>query len=228
MLDRIEAGSERQRQFVADASHELRSPLSTIKAAAEVAQASEDPARFGQLAGEVGAEADRMEVLISDLLDLARLDETTGVRMEPVDLRSVCRAAVGRLPAGDIAIELAPGDATVSGDAEQLERAIFNLVLNARQHATSPVRVSLSSSGGRAVLAVEDDGPGIPVADRERIFERFVRLDSSRARQTGGAGISLSLVRLSVDRHQGTIEVGEAPELGGARFRVELPAVAAS
>ena len=228
MLDRIEAGSERQRQFVADASHELRSPLSTIKAAAEVAQASEDPARFGQLAGEVGAEADRMEVLISDLLDLARLDETTGVRMEPVDLRSVCRAAVGRLPAGDIAIELAPGDATVSGDAEQLERAIFNLVLNARQHATRQVRVSLSSSGGRAVLDVDDDGPGIPAEDRERIFERFVRLDSSRARQTGGAGISLSLVRLIVDRHQGTIEVGEAPELGGARFRVELPAVAAS
>lgn len=222
MLDRLEAGSERQRRFVADASHELRSPLSTIKAAAEVAQASEDPSRFGELADDVAAEAQRMDELITDLLDLARLDEQRRGAVADVRLEQLCRAATERLPASAIDVQLNAEDVTVEGVQEQLERAVFNLVLNATQHARSTVAVEVRVATDAATVAVEDDGPGIETQDRERVFERFERLDASRQRGTGGAGIGLSLVRAIADRHGGTVHVEASTRLGGARFVLRL------
>lgn len=223
MLDRLEQASLRQRQFVADASHELRSPLSTIKAAADVATVSEDPARFGQLAGDVAHEADRMELLIADLLDLARLDESSGPPQATVRLDEVCAGAIGRRISDLPAVELALDDVRVRGDSAQLERAVLNLVANAQVHAASRVRVQTGVEGSMGQVVVDDDGPGIAPADRERVFERFVRLDDSRTRATGGAGIGLALVRAVAERHEGTVEVLEAPELGGARFRLRIP-----
>ena len=225
MLDRLEAGSERQRRFVADASHELRSPLSTIAAAAEVAQASEDPTRFGQLADEVAAESARMEALIADMLDLARLDEQRGTPgTERVGMGSLAERVVARTPAQAIDVDVAAtGDPMVEGSSAQLERAVSNVLLNAVAHAATAVRLEVAEDGSRVLVRVDDDGPGIEPADRERIFERFVRLDASRQRQRGGAGIGLSLVRAIVERHGGEVSVSEAPELHGARFVVDLP-----
>lgn len=225
MLDRIEIGADRQRQFVADASHELRSPLSTIKAAAEVAQASDDPARFGDLADDVAAEADRMDTLIADLLDLASLDEGREPPTARLDLRETCRSAVGRVGVDDPAVELVvlPTPVMVIGDDGQLERAIFNLAGNAVQHADQHVRVSLATGSGSAVVHVDDDGVGVPEADRDRVFERFVRLDRSRTREAGGAGIGLALVAAVAGRHGGTVSVTDAPDLGGARFTLRIP-----
>ena len=226
MLDRLEDGAARQRYFVADASHELRSPLSTIKAAAEVAQASDDPARFRELADEVAAEATRMEALIADLLALARLDEGADHPIqETVDISERCMSAVEQLPSSPISVEVIRADGVVvEGVAQQLERAIFNLLLNATQHARSRVRLESRLLRSRAQVIVDDDGAGVDASERERIFERFVRADRSRQRLTGGTGIGLSLVRIIAERHGGKVIVGDAPELGGARFILEIEA----
>ena len=224
MIDRLEAGSKRQRQFVADASHELRSPLSTIKAAAGVAAVSPDPGKLSQLAGQVSAEADRMEELIADLLDLARFDEGDSAGIEErVELSAVCRAAADRLPPTSAELTIAAAEAvTVRGVELQLERAIFNVLTNAAQHAQRSVQVQVRTAEGRAEIVIDDDGPGIAAEDRERIFDRFVRLDGSRSRATGGSGIGLALVEAITTRHGGTITVTDAPELGGARFVLDL------
>lgn len=163
MLDRLEAGSKRQRQFVADASHELRSPLSTIKAAAGVAAVSPDPGKLSQLAGQVSAEADRMEELIADLLDLARFDEGDSAGIEErVELSAVCRAAADRLPPTSAELTIAAAEAvTVRGVELQLERAIFNVLTNAAQHAQRSVQVQVRTAEGRAEIVIDDDGPGL-------------------------------------------------------------------
>ncbi len=229
MLDRLESSSERQRAFVADASHELRSPLSTIVAAAEIASVSPDPMRLQELAETVSGEAERMQLLVADLLDLARLDED---RLElattAVDVASVCREAMDRFVDAAPAISLsAPEAAHADGVLSQIERVVFNLTENAVTHAESLVSVTVTADGADVKIVVDDDGPGISPEDRERIFERFVRLDTSRGRSTGGIGIGLALVRAIVDRHRGAIAVGESAALGGARFEVTLPAAKA-
>ena len=226
MLDRLESSSERQRAFVADASHELRSPLSTIVAAAEIASVSPDPMRLQELAETVSGEAERMQLLVADLLDLARLDED---RLElattVVDVAAVCREALDRFVDAAPAISLnAPAAAHADGVLSQIERVVFNLAENAVTHAESRVSVTVALDGADVRIAVEDDGPGISPEDRERIFERFVRLDSSRERKTGGIGIGLALVKAIVDRHRGAIRVGDSAALVGARFEVTFPA----
>ncbi|MCQ3811428.1 MAG: HAMP domain-containing histidine kinase [Acidimicrobiia bacterium] len=226
MLDRLESSSERQRAFVADASHELRSPLSTIVAAAEIASVSPDPIKLQRLADTVSGEAERMQLLVADLLDLARLDEDRlEVATTEVDVVSVCRDALHRLEDAAPAISLsAPEVAHADGVLSQIERVVFNLAENAVTHAEGRVEITVTPDGADVLIAVEDDGPGVSPEDRERIFERFVRLDSSRGRATGGIGIGLALVKAIVDRHRGTIGVGDSAALGGARFEVTLPA----
>ncbi len=226
MLDRLESSSERQRAFVADASHELRSPLSTIVAAAEIASVSPDPIKLQKLAETVSGEAQRMQLLVANLLDLARLDED---RLEldttEVDVAAVCRDAVDRFEEEVSAISLnCPAVARADGVASQIEQVVINLVDNAVIHAAGRVVVTVTAEDTKVLIAVEDDGPGISSEDRDRIFERFVRLDSSRARETGGIGIGLALVKAIVDRHRGAIQVGDSAELGGARFEVTLNA----
>ena len=137
---------------------------------------------------------------------------------------SLAERVVARTPAQAIDVDVAAtGDPMVEGSSAQLERAVSNVLLNAVAHAATAVRLEVAEDGSRVLVRVDDDGPGIEPADRERIFERFVRLDASRQRQRGGAGIGLSLVRAIVERHGGEVSVSEAPELHGARFVVDLP-----
>ena len=225
MLDRLQAASDRQRAFVANASHELRSPLATIVAAAEVAEVSPDPQKLQKLSDKIGSEAGRLQILIADLLDLARFEEQRQAPMpHRVDLLAVCEQAIQRADVPDKTITFDSSVAQpVAGVESQLERAVFNLVDNAVRHANRRVRVRLVESAVAATVVVEDDGPGIPHSDRERIFDRFVRLTESRGRIDGGTGIGLSLVKASALRHGGTVRVDDSEALGGARFTLELP-----
>jgi signal transduction histidine kinase len=221
-LTALEESVERQRRFVADASHELRSPIASLRTQLEVAAA------HPELLDLDGAVADtvRLQHLAADLLLLARLDAGEEPLGKPVALGTLVREDVARRNAEDpggvavVAGELA--DATVAGSRGQLARVLGNLLDNAVRHAAGRVDVRVRRAGAWAVLEVADDGAGVPAADRERIFERFVRLDDARSRDDGGAGLGLAIVRDVVVRHGGSIGVGEAPG-GGALFTVRLP-----
>ncbi|SFM65522.1 Signal transduction histidine kinase [Pseudonocardia ammonioxydans] len=230
MLGRIESSQATQRRFVADASHELRSPLATVSTGLELlgngmSEGSADRATVETLRGETS----RLTGLVEGLLFLARADERGLVpRREEVDLDEIVDAERAR-PAGgsDVTVRVGTEPVRVVGDRGQLVRVVRNLVDNAKRHAASTVAVSLRVADGSAVLDVDDDGNGVPDADRQRVFERFVRLDEARARGDGGSGLGLSIVAELVAAHGGTVEALESPELGGARFRVTLPADAA-
>jgi signal transduction histidine kinase len=221
MLDRLEDASLRQRRFVSDASHELRSPVASIRAQLEVALRRTD-ADWPGVAEKVLAEDARLEGAVSELLELARSEE--GAPLEPVEvdldelvLEETQRAY--RVPVDTSHVSAG----RVHGSAAQLARAVRNLLDNAARHARSRVQVMLATRDGEVVLAVDDDGPGVPAGERERVFERFTRLDEGRARDAGGVGLGLPMVRAIVDRHAGTVGVEDSP-LGGARFVVRLPA----
>ncbi|MEM7323891.1 MAG: HAMP domain-containing sensor histidine kinase [Actinomycetota bacterium] len=225
MLDRLERGGERQRQFSADASHELRSPLSSVRAAAEMLGRSPNPDRVATLADDIVAESDRMDVLIGDLLELSRLDEDRrAIVMEELDLVTLVREELREeTVTGSVQVS-GPPMVPMTGAPSQLRRLVRNLVDNAVSHASGAVAVAVAGpvdGAGSVVLTVDDDGPGVPPEDRDRIFERFARLDDARDRRGGGTGLGLSLVKAIVDRHGGRISVGDSP-LGGARFQVTL------
>ncbi|WP_181782636.1 sensor histidine kinase, partial [Pseudonocardia pini] len=227
MLGRLESAQSTQRRFVADASHELRSPLTTIASGLELLSGSveeADRSTVQTLRGEAG----RLDRLVDGLLLLARSDER-GLQpnREDVDLDEIVEAERGRpSDVGGVAPEVRTDPVRVSGDRAQLVRAVRNLVDNARRHARSRVLVTLVAAGDEALVEVADDGPGVPPADRERIFERFVRLDEARARSDGGAGLGLAIVREIVAVHGGSVEVVES-DMGGALFRLRLPLVEA-
>lgn len=228
MLDRLEDASNRQQRFVGDASHELRSPVTAIRTELEVAQRTAGPADWPDVAARLLREEARLEAVIADLLLLASLDEG-GDSIEPVlvDLRELVDEEVRRRApdAGAVSLEVdAPEPVCVQGSRTQLHRALANLLDNATRHARASVRVAVHQRDGMARILVDDDGPGIPEADRERVFERFTRLDAHRARPgpTGGAGLGLSLVAGIAERHRGAARVDTAP-LGGARLVLELP-----
>jgi signal transduction histidine kinase len=226
MLDRIEDGQRRQRRFVADASHELRSPVAVIRQHAEVAQAHPDRSPPGELAETVLAEALRMQRLVDDLLLLARADEhSLGLRRRPLDLDDIVLAEVRRLRATTSLTIDAHGVSAgpVDGDPDALRRAVRNVVDNAARHAASRITLGLASSGDTVTLTVGDDGPGVPPDQRERVFERFVRLDDARARDGGGSGLGLAIVAEVVAAHAGTVSLTAAPT-GGAHVTVTLPA----
>ncbi|MEV6108433.1 HAMP domain-containing sensor histidine kinase [Streptomyces sp. NPDC051940] len=216
-LAALEASVERQRRFVADASHELRSPVASLRTQLEVGAAHPD---LLDLDGAV-ADTVRLQHLAADLLLLARLDAGEAPAAGPVALDELVREETLRRP------EVTAGrvqPVSVPGSRGQLARVLANLLDNAVRHAAREVSVSLARDGGRAVLEVADDGPGVPPADRERIFERFVRLDDARSRDDGGAGLGLAICRDVVERHGGTVTVGRSAA-GGASFTVRLPAV---
>lgn len=224
MLDRLESSQSRQQRFVADASHELRSPLATLQAATDLASA--DPAgEWPAVAPTVRAELERMNALIGDLLLLARIDERRpSSPAEEVDLDDLAQAEAGRWR-GDhaVAVRYAGSPSRARAPEAAVQRVVRNLVDNGIRHARRQVVVTTSTgAGGSAVLTVEDDGPGIPPADRERVFDRFVRLDASRSRGEGGSGLGLAIVRELVRSAGGSVRVDASP-LGGARFTVSLP-----
>ena len=221
MLDRLEAATEQRRRFVSDASHELRSPLATIRAQLEVALAAGDTVEWREVARRVLAEEDRLQRLVDDLLVLARTDEVATIEA-PVDVdldHLVVQDAERHGPIVDVS---GVGPARVRGDRHRLASVVRNLVDNAVRHARSQVAVAVATEGDEVVLHVDDDGDGVAPVDRDRVFERFTRLDDARTRHAGGAGLGLAVVRAVVAAHGGAVAVDDAP-LGGARFTVRLP-----
>ncbi|MFF2656277.1 sensor histidine kinase [Kitasatospora sp. NPDC058032] len=225
MLDRLEAAGTRQRRFIADASHELRSPLTVLRTQLEVALAHPDPQVRQELVAGALQDTERLQALATDLLLLARLDTTGQDRPgEAVDLAELVRASVA--PGGPRARPVtvhASGSITVDGNPLWLGRLLTNLLDNARRHARSRVTVRLSTDAatGDAVLDVANDGPAIDPADRERIFERFTRLDDARSRDDGGTGLGLPIARDIAVLHGGTLTVEDGPD--GVTFRARLP-----
>jgi signal transduction histidine kinase len=229
MLDRLEDAFDRQRAFVADASHELRTPLAGIRGQLEVLarQGSPTPEEVRRVERLVTGETERMARIVDDLLTLAQSDEPHYLAHEPIDLRPFVadlfeltsatarrRFELGDVPAG-----------TLEADRTRLAQAVGNLLENAIGHTKEGGRVRLSverGDGDRVSFAVEDDGPGIPAEQRERIFDRFHRTDVSRARSSGGTGLGLAIVRAIVVAHGGEVRAGSAAG-GGARVEFELP-----
>jgi signal transduction histidine kinase len=230
MLERLEHAAERQRRFVSDASHELRSPVASIRATVEVAQRRGPEADWPDVARRVLADDERLERMVDELLELARLDETPEALPDAtVDLDDVVLDEVGRFTDRATVLTDRVSAGRVQGSRSQLERVVRNLLDNAVRHAASTVAVSLGTAPGAGTptpvvrLAVDDDGPGIPEADRQRVFERFTRLQEGRGRDAGGAGLGLAMVRAIVERHGGTVTIETSERLGGARFVVDLP-----
>jgi signal transduction histidine kinase len=226
MLDRLQRGQERQRRFISDASHELRSPVAAIRQHAEVALAHPDSSNLRELADVVLAEDARLQDLVEDLLVLARLDEhARPVRFDEVDLDDVVLADAARLRSTtSLAIDTqGVSTARILGQRADLERLVRNLTDNAIHHARGGIWLGVGRSDGHVALTVDDDGPGIASADRERVLERFVRLDGARGRATGGSGLGLSIVREVAVAHQGAVTLGRSPQ-GGLHAEVRFPA----
>ncbi len=224
MLARLETSSARQRQFVADVSHELRTPLTRMRTTLEVDLASEGHDLTETCRGVLGDSID-MQMLVDDLLFLARRDAgNVVVRREPVDLDVVIDTEVRALRAeSDVEVDMSRvSAAVVSGDERHLARLVRNLLSNAARHAERTVTVWASTQpDGTVEMIVDDDGPGVPAAERQRVFERFVRLDESRRRDRGGTGLGLAIARDIATSHDASIEVSDSPS-GGARFSVRF------
>jgi signal transduction histidine kinase len=224
MLARIQAGHQAQQRFLGDASHELRSPLATIISGLEVAEAHPELLDTELAVNTLLPEAHRMSTLIDDLLLLARADERRLlVHKEDVALDGLAEveaARVRREGQRTVSTDISP--VRLIADPAAVSRMIRNLVDNASRHAKSLIAIEVSSRNGTAELSVSDDGPGIAPADRTRVFDRFVRLDSDRARSSGGAGLGLAIVAEVVSAHGGTVSIDDRPG-GGTTVMVALP-----
>jgi signal transduction histidine kinase len=208
LIHRLQQSLTTQRDFVADAAHELRSPLASLKVQLDVARAHPGLVTNAQLVAEVSTEVDRLVRISDDLLLLGRLDSGEELRREPVDLRTITGSATGP-------------SLLVDGDPEALERLLRNVTDNAAKQATL-VQTTTSQVDGFVVIDIDDDGPGIPIADRERVFERWVRLDTARDRQAGGSGLGLALVKEIAVAHGGSVSI-EDSSMGGTRVSIRIP-----
>jgi len=234
------ASEARMRRFVADASHELRTPLATIRGYAELYRmgALDEPEKVDDTMRRIEGSATRMGTLVEDLLLLARLDEGRPVAHEPVDLTVLAADAVSDLHAldPDRQAKLVPldpaangGPVVVTGDDQRLRQVVANLVGNVVRHtpAGTPVEIAVGTTDGVGVLEVRDHGPGIDPAHAARVFERFYRLDASRTRESGGAGLGMAIVAAIVAAHRGHVSLAETPG-GGTTVRVVVPSGAAA
>jgi two-component system OmpR family sensor kinase len=224
MLDRLEDAFARQRGFVSDASHELRSPLTAIRGQIEVLAREPEPdaASVKRVEAMALTELGRVERLVEQMLALARLDEGVGPVRQEVDAAAFLREAIGAAPGSAATGEIVAG--RIDLDPDMVARVVRNLVENARRHAGPEGTVTVSSvaDGGRLRVDVDDDGPGIAPDERERVFGRFHRSDVARARSSGGSGLGLAITRSIVEAHGGRIWAEGSP-LGGARIGFELP-----
>lgn len=224
MLDRLQGDDRRRRQFVSDASHELRSPIAAIRVQSEGAIAAAPtatPVSTTELATGVLAEAERLGAVVDDLLALARHDEGIATTTSPVDLDDIVLTEARRTRRVPVDVtDLSAG--RVIGRADELTRVVAHLLDNAARHAVARVAVGLWTEADRVTLVVDDDGPGVAPDERERVFERFVRLDEARSHDTGGAGLGLSVVATVVRSLGGSVTVMDSPQ-GGARFTMVLP-----
>ena len=227
MLARLEDAAARQRRFVADASHELRSPLTAIRTGLEVGLAHPDRAPWPQIARRAVRQSQRLEDLIAQLLVLAKADaHQLAARRQPVDLAALLAdlAAATRAPGISIELSVPPGTAT-AGNPEDLSRMFRNLLDNAVRYARRRVLVTAAAGPEGIVVEIADDGPGIPDEERERVFGRFVRLDASREQASGSAGLGLAIAREIAAAHGATIVLTEAPG-GGTRAVVTVGSTA--
>ena len=225
MLDRLEDAVRRQQRFVADASHELRSPLTRMRAELEVDVARADTADLRATHESILEEVIGLQRLVDDLLQLARADAgVSSDRTERVDLDDLVLREARRVRANArVKVDISGVSAAqVVGDPNQLTRAVRNLVDNAERHAAGRIELTLAEVNGAALLTVSDDGPGIPADQRQRIFERFGRLDEARAQGTGGTGLGLAITRDIIEQHGGTITLDSSHQ-AGARLVVQLP-----
>jgi signal transduction histidine kinase len=218
-LDRMHRTVEDTRRFVADASHELRSPLAALRAELEIALSHPHLADWPTVVKAALEDTERLQELTTDLLLLARLDADALDKQDTVDLTAVVRREVSRR--ATVTLE-ADDHVLVPGRRAQLSRLLGNLLDNAERHAGTEVVVRLRG-GPSATLEVIDDGPGIPEADRERVFDRFTRLDEARTRAAGGAGLGLAIARRIATRHHGTLEATDASGFRGICFVATLP-----
>ena len=232
MLSRLATAQQRQRQFVSDTAHELRSPIAGMRAQLEVALDHPESQEWEQTARDVLADTMRLSRLAEDLLALARLEESGGQSRapgSPVDLAVLVHGIPdGYAQAGVTVVADAPAPCPVTGDPEALRRMLVNLVDNAVRYASSRVTVAARPAGDAVLVTVTDDGPGIPADQAERAFERFTTLDDARARPDGevsGAGLGLAIVRATAHAHGGRAWLEDAGP--GLRVAVRLPAVAA-
>ena len=224
MADRIEDLLVSQKNLLHSVSHELRTPIARLEFALELLDAKAgDPALRQRIAAMEG-DVRELNDLVSELLGMARLDSEQALQRETVDVAALLDSVVASLPPAAPALALAAGAdlGRVEADPRLLGRALSNLLRNAQKYAAGAIRLSAGRVGGKLVLAVEDDGPGIPEEERERVFEPFYRLDRSRDRATGGFGLGLSIARKAVLLHGGSLAV-EQSALGGARFVMTLP-----
>ncbi|MFK7920088.1 MAG: sensor histidine kinase [Ilumatobacter sp.] len=222
MLDRLEVDDRTRRRFISDASHELRSPVAVMRNEAEVALHHPGATDIGQLAATVADESKRMATIIDDLLALARHDEgvaapTTEIDLDDIVIQEAARAR--RVPIDVTAVSAG----RIAGRSDEFARMVGHLLDNAARHADATVAVSLGTVADAVELWVDDDGPGVAPDDRDRIFDRFARLDDARSRDQGGAGLGLAVVHGIVERSGGTIAVSDSP-LGGARFTARFSA----
>ena len=225
---------DKLRRFAADASHELRTPLTSIRGYAELYRAggAATPERLGTVMRNIEREATRMSGLVDDLLLLSKMDHEQPIERLPVDLANIANDAVDDLrataPERTVTARVEPG-IIVTGDEARLRQVFANLLANVRLHTPdgTPAEVAVRVEGDSAVINVADHGPGVPPAERELVFERFVRLDPSRTRASGGSGLGLAIVRTLVRAHGGSITIEETPG-GGATFVARLPLAGAS
>ncbi len=225
LLTRRDEARQRLQRFTGDAAHELRSPVASIRAQAEVAVLHPDAGFAQEVLSDVVTESERLSALIDDLLVLSRSDAGELPAAGPVDLALAAQVAVGRLPQDGPAVRLrVPAhSSTVWAASGELDLVLDNLLRNAVRHARAHVTVFvLPTAGGGVRLLVDDDGPGVPSEHRPRVFDRFYRVHDDRGRATGGFGLGLALVAEVVRRRGGSVAVGESPD-GGARFEARWP-----
>ncbi|TXS35345.1 sensor histidine kinase, partial [Streptomyces sp. uw30] len=225
-LDQLQRAVGRLRTFTSDASHELRSPLTTLKARLELAMARPDHAEWTTVGHEALHDTTRLEEIVADLLLLARLDARQPLNLQPLSVTDLVRETIAeRYPHQPVVLltDSAP-DKTVPGSRTALARLLTNLVDNALRYAHASVTVEVRHTDRELFVEVTDDGPGIPAVDRERVFDRFTRLDNARTRSEGGTGLGLAIARDIATAHGGTLAAGAPLATGsGARMVLTLP-----
>ncbi|WP_245647305.1 sensor histidine kinase [Microtetraspora niveoalba] len=220
-LDRAESAVDRQRRFASDASHDLRSPLTAMRAEVEEALLHPDDTDWQETGKALLDSLERLQHLVTDLLQIARLDAGAPGRSDPVDLAEMVAVELDRRPRKiTVTRRLSPG-VVVKGDRLRLARLLTNLLDNAERHAESEVTVLVERRGDTAVLEVVDDGGGVPPEKREVVFQRFARLDAARSRDAGGTGLGLPIARQIAESHCGTLTLEDSPK--GARFVLRIP-----
>lgn len=219
-LDRLDESLRKEKEFTSNASHDLRAPITAMRAELDEAMMYPDEADWPVTAEKLSGSLDRLQALVDDLLQLARLDAGASARGKRVDLAELVRTEIARRPEDPrITVEAAPAE--VYCHVLHLTRLVNNLLDNAQRHAEKTIDVRVRAEGDRAVLEVYNDGDRIPPPMREAVFDRFTRLDASRNKDTGGTGLGLAIVREIAHSHRGDVRVADSPE--GARFIVRLP-----